>query len=184
MITIRENVYGEVDLENLQEQLNIARRESNDRFIIGCFSAASNITGVLSNVDTITSMLHNYGALSFWDYSAAAPYVALKVNPQENPSSWKDAVFFSGHKFLGAPQSPGVLIAKRVLFRNKLPSKIGGGTVFFVRNDSQSYLKETEFREEGGTPEILGAIKLALAVKFKNAIGCQFIQAKEEETIR
>lgn len=49
--------------------------------MIGCFSAASNITGILADVDTITVMLHKHGALAFWDYATAAPYVKIDMNP-------------------------------------------------------------------------------------------------------
>ena len=50
--------------------------------MIGCFCAASNITGVLNDDIIITAILHNHGALSFWDYATAAPYVDINVNPK------------------------------------------------------------------------------------------------------
>lgn len=31
---------------------------------------------------TITALLHKYGALSFWDYAAAAPYLKVDMNPK------------------------------------------------------------------------------------------------------
>ena len=55
-------------------------RNSN-RQLIGMFSAASNVTGLLVDVDDVTSILHEYGALSFWDYATAAPYVKVDMNP-------------------------------------------------------------------------------------------------------
>lgn len=48
---------------------------------IGCFSAASNVTGALVDTLKITKLLHLHGALSFWDYASAAPYVEVDVNP-------------------------------------------------------------------------------------------------------
>lgn len=39
--------------------------------MIGCFSAASCITGVLADDVATTLLLHQYGALSVWDYTAA-----------------------------------------------------------------------------------------------------------------
>ena len=30
----------------------------------------------------ITALLHSYGALAFWDYASAAPYVNIDVNPK------------------------------------------------------------------------------------------------------
>lgn len=47
----------------------------------GSFSAASNVTGVLEEVDRVTAVLHRAGALAMWDYATAAPYVRVDMNP-------------------------------------------------------------------------------------------------------
>ena len=41
-------------------------------------------------------------------------------------------MYFSTHKFVGGVQAPGILVAKKKLFRNAYPTTGGGGTVFFV----------------------------------------------------
>lgn len=51
---------------------------------------------------------------------------------QDKDLVYKDAIFFSMHKFVGGPESPGVLVAKKHMFQNSTPSLCGGGTVFFV----------------------------------------------------
>ncbi|CAN0558357.1 unnamed protein product, partial [Laminaria digitata] len=48
---------------------------------IGSFSAASNVTGGLEDVDKVTATLHRAGALALWDYATAAPYVRMDMNP-------------------------------------------------------------------------------------------------------
>lgn len=137
--------------------------------LIGTFTACSNITGRLNDDLLITALLHQFGALSFWDYATAAPYVNIDVNPKvgQDVSGMlaKDAVFFSGHKFVGGVQTPGVLIAKKRLlesFGDSCPNGAGGGSVFFVTNDDHRYLKNVELREEGGTPAIVETIRLGL----------------------
>lgn len=50
----------------------------------GSFSAASNVTGILEDVDRVTAVLHRGGALAFWDYATAAPYVRVNMNPTEH----------------------------------------------------------------------------------------------------
>jgi len=50
---------------------------------VGTFTAASNITGICLDVDEITALLHRYGALAFWDYATAAPYIHVDMNPTE-----------------------------------------------------------------------------------------------------
>ena len=51
------------------------------RQLIGCFAAASNISGIMTDTDTMTVLLHKYGALAFWDYATAAPYMPIDMNP-------------------------------------------------------------------------------------------------------
>lgn len=57
--------------------------------------------------------------------------------------SYKDALFFSVHKFVGGPQTPGILVAKKRLFEagETFPHQSGGGTVNFVRREHTSYFK-------------------------------------------
>lgn len=134
-----------------------------------------------TETDLITAILHKHGALAFWDFASCAPYVEIRMNSVGIPEASKDAVFFSGHKFIGGLQSPGVLIAKKFLFKNRTPLKSGGGTVFFVRPESHRFLKSIEVREEGGTPDVLGSIRLGLAFQLKIAVGCEKISERENE---
>ena len=75
VIRIEECSNGLLNLSQLEDELKIASKNSNSHQLIGCFSAASNITGTLNQDLAITSVLHRYGALAFWDYATAAPYV-------------------------------------------------------------------------------------------------------------
>ena len=61
-----------------------------------------------------------------------------------NGLCYKDAIYFSMHKFIGGVQTPGVLVAKKHVFRNPVPSIPGGGTVFFVSEEHARYLQEPE----------------------------------------
>lgn len=93
---------------------------------IGTFTAASNVSGLCVDTDAITGLLHRYGALSFWDYATAAPYISVDMNPVGgfgDASLEKDAIFISGHKFVGGPGTPGVLVVKRRLLKNEVRVK-------------------------------------------------------------
>ncbi|MCW4627773.1 aminotransferase class V-fold PLP-dependent enzyme [Marinomonas rhodophyticola] len=69
VIRIPESKDGGVCLISLEEQL----LANQNRRLIGSFSAASNVTGILCDQDAITALLHRYNALAFWDFAAAAP---------------------------------------------------------------------------------------------------------------
>lgn len=109
MIFVPETVAGLFDVEFLEKQLRVeaVKAKKKNKLLIGAFSVASNVTGIAVDDIKITKLLHKYGALSFWDYSAAASHVAIHMNPGETALTHKDAIYFSGHKFVGGPQTPG-----------------------------------------------------------------------------
>jgi selenocysteine lyase/cysteine desulfurase len=65
----------------------------------------SNVTGIHTDVDSFSTLVHSYNGLIFWDYATAAPYVKIDMNP--SATAYKDAIFISTHKFLGGPGTPG-----------------------------------------------------------------------------
>lgn len=181
VVTIHEDIDGHIDLIELESEL----AKYQDRpLLIGSFSAASNVTGITSDVHRITLKLHQYGALSFWDYAAAAPYVKIDVAPDGRPEFAMDAMFFSPHKFIGGPETPGVLVARRSLLTNTVPDVVGGGTVQYVNPDDHVYLSDVVHREEGGTPAIIEAIRAGLVLQLKSAVGSDVIRAHENDFVR
>jgi selenocysteine lyase/cysteine desulfurase len=181
VVTIDEDGDGLIDLEQLEAELI---KYADRPLKIGSFSAASNVTGIGSKTKETAVVLHRHGALSFWDFAAAGPYVQIQMGPQDGvEGSHKDAVFLSPHKFIGGPGTPGVLIAKRHLFRNKVPSQPGGGTVSYVNRDEHRYLDDPVHREEGGTPAILGAIRCGLVFQLKEAVGAPCIRERESHFV-
>jgi selenocysteine lyase/cysteine desulfurase len=177
VVRIDEDEDGHIDLGQLAREL-VAHADRPLR--IGSFSAASNVTGIISNTYEIAALLHEHGALSFWDFAAAAPYVDIDMAPAADPMAYKDAVFISPHKLIGGPGTPGVLVARRDLFRNRVPVVPGGGTVSFVNPNEHRFLTDVEHREEGGTPNIVGSIRAGLAFQLKQAVGTDRIRRLEE----
>jgi selenocysteine lyase/cysteine desulfurase len=195
VVVIHEDADGRIDQAELQERL----LEYADRPLrIGSFSAASNVTGLLTDTSGISRLLHRHGALSFWDFAAAGPYVDIAMNGAHHragdgdgagaspgdPLDYKDAVFLSPHKFVGGPGTPGVLLAKRALFHNRVPSRPGGGTVDFVTERYHRYLEDPEVREEGGTPAIVESIRAGLVFQLKEAVGTEVIHQRERAFTR
>jgi selenocysteine lyase/cysteine desulfurase len=173
VVEIEENADGLIDLRLLEEML----KQYADRPLkIGSFSAASNVTGIGSKTHEVAALLHSHGALSFWDFAAAAPYVKIDMSD-------KDAIFISPHKFIGGPGTPGVLVAKRHLFNNPVPTVPGGGTVMYVNPKDHRYVTDIEHREEGGTPAIIESIRAGLVFQLKEAVGYEIIRKREEDFI-
>ncbi len=189
VIEIPEDVDGLIDLTRLEAEL---LAHADRPLKIGSFSAASNVTGILSDTRAISVLLHRHGALSFWDFAAAAPYVDIEMAPRrpapdgstaDADLDTKDAVFISPHKLIGGPGTPGILVARRDLFRNRVPTVPGGGTVAYVNPSEHVYLDDVEHREEGGTPAIVESIRAGLVFQLKEAVGVAAIREREEAFI-
>ncbi len=183
VVVIDEDADGHIDIGQLEAELG---RYRGRPLRIGSFSAASNVTGIISDVAAISALLHRHGALSLWDFAAAAPYVGIAMGPRPDadPLAYKDAIFISPHKLIGGPGTPGVLVARRELFRNRVPVVPGGGTVAYVNALGHRYLTDPEHREEGGTPAIVESIRAGLVFQLKEAVGADLIQRREEAFIR
>ncbi|MEO8461988.1 MAG: aminotransferase class V-fold PLP-dependent enzyme [Chloroflexota bacterium] len=184
LVTIPEDADGQIDLAALERALVV---HADRPLKIGSFSAASNVTGIISDTRAISVLLHRHGARSFWDFGAAAPYVDVELAPHRpGPDAeldYKDAVFISPHKFIGGPGTPGVLAARRDLFTNRVPTAPGGGTVAYVNPSDHVYLSDPEHREEGGTPAIVESIRAGLVFQLKEAVGTAAIRELEESFI-
>ena len=174
VVTIREGADGRLDLDHLAEEL---RNRAGDRLRIGSFSAASNVTGIVTDVRATSDLLCRHGALSCWDYATAGPYLPIEM-------TGKHAVFLSPHKFVGGPGTPGVLVAKRALFCNRVPTVPGGGTVLFVTPDHHTYDPDPTVREEGGTPAIVESIRAGLVFALKEEVGADEIRRRERDLAR
>jgi selenocysteine lyase/cysteine desulfurase len=186
VLSVRESLDGGVDLLHLEELL---KKHSSTTLKIGTFSAASNVTGIISDTDGIAIMLHKHKALAFFDYAAGGPYLDINMNPlphgHDGWLAYKDAVFISPHKFVGGVSTPGVLVFKTDLDRRfgtgRPALHPGGGTVLYVTEHRHMYTDKLEEREEGGTPDIVGAMRCGLAFRLKEEVGPPTIMALEHE---
>jgi selenocysteine lyase/cysteine desulfurase len=128
--------------------------------------------------------MHEYGGYCFVDFAASAPYVKIDMHPADSMEKL-DAIFFSPHKFLGGPGSPGVLIFSKELYKNEIPDTPGGGTVKWTnRWGGYSYISDIEVKEDGGTPGFLQGIRAALAVSLKEEMDIEKIRLREKELIQ
>ena len=180
VVVIHEDADGHIDINDLQAQLE---KYASRPFKVGSFSAASNVTGIVTDCDSISELLHQYGAYAFWDYAAAGPYIDIDMNPSGKPLAYKDAVVLSPHKFIGGPSTPGILAIRRELAQNSVPQTVGGGTVAYVNEFEHVYLKDIEHREEAGTPAIVESIRAGLVFKLKHAVGVDNIRSYEHDFV-
>jgi len=178
VVRINEDANGLVDLVHLEQELK--KRKNHSALKIGSFSAASNVTGIITDTNAICKLIHKYGGVCFVDCATAGPYLEINLSTPDSP----DAVFLSPHKFVGGPGTPGILVAKKSLFTNAVPTIPGGGTVLFTSPTEQIYDGNIEAREEAGTPDIVGSIRAGLAFMVKKKVGEEVIHHIESAYAR
>ncbi|GGH31569.1 Selenocysteine lyase/Cysteine desulfurase [Cribrihabitans marinus] len=173
VIEIPEAPEGGPDLAALERTLD---EVSGADLVIGSFSAASNVTGIITDPDPVTRMLKRHGALAIWDYAGAGPYLPIDMGSGDVR---KDAIVVSPHKFPGGPGASGILVVNAAAVQTARPSWPGGGTVSFVSPWRHDYVDDLAAREEAGTPNVIGDIRAALAFLVKDAVGAEFIAERE-----
>ena len=183
IVRIGLDAEGGIDFEQLERA--VSDPAYADRRKIGAFSAASNVTGVRTDVPRLARLLHAYGAILCLDCAASAPYLRIDLNPAEGAEYAPDAVYFSPHKFIGGPGACGILAFKSALYRSDLPPTLpGGGTVTYVTPDSHDFLSDITARERAGTPGVLQMMRAALALKALAELGYEEIEAREQTALK
>ena len=159
---------GAVDLDALAEMLARHAGAASDGRVVGCFSATSNVTGIRTDVGAVAERLKRGRALAVFDWAPAAAHHPPRLHFAGGVSA--DALVFSGHKLPGGVGAPGVLVLRKELIRrDRAPAEPGGGTVFFASPHGHRFLSNRVEREQGGTPDVVGASRLALATATARA---------------
>jgi selenocysteine lyase/cysteine desulfurase len=179
MVEIPESADGGPDLDALDAVL---RDSAGIDCLICAFSAASNVTGIVTDVAAVTRKVKATGATMIWDYAGAGPYLPITMSPA--PDAEIDAIVVSPHKFIGGPGASGVMIVRRDAVKTTKPSWPGGGTVKVVSPTGHDYSDSLEAREEAGTPNVVGDVRAALAFIVKDAIGAEAMQRRNAELTR
>ncbi|MFY0638339.1 aminotransferase class V-fold PLP-dependent enzyme [Maricaulis maris] len=178
VVSIGLNPAGGIDMAALEAALTDPR--FNGWRKIGAFSAASNVTGVRTDIAGLAHCLHAHDAILCLDCAASAPYQRIDMHPELDPDASIDAVYFSPHKFLGGPGACGVLVFNERLYRRDLaPTQSAGGTVRYVWQDGHDFLEGIEARERAGTPGLPQLVRAALALQIQAEMGSEVISERE-----
>lgn len=148
------------------------------------FSAASNVTGVITDVKKLATLTHAYSGIIACDYAASGPYVPINMTASnDSADDHLDAIFLSPHKFIGGPDTSGVLVIRRDMCTNAVPGLAGGGTVSYVTAEDHHYVADPQRREEAGTPGIVQDIRTGLVFTLKSQVGAQHIAELESAIV-
>ncbi|HEV2218913.1 MAG TPA: aminotransferase class V-fold PLP-dependent enzyme, partial [Candidatus Dormibacteraeota bacterium] len=148
---------GQIDLEAIEHAL----KNSDEPIGLVAVCGASNVTGFVSPIHEVAELAHRFGALVSVDAAQLAPHHRIEVRPVGDPGHL-DFVSFSGHKMY-APYGAGVLVAPRDFFTGA-PEVMGGGAIQIVTWDDTVWADLPD-REEAGSPNVIGAVALGVAIE-------------------
>ncbi len=166
-----------LDLAKAEEFL----RKNAGRIKLLAITGASNVTGYLPPIYTLAELAHAAGAKILVDGAQLVPHRPITMYPASDPRHI-DFLAFSGHKIY-APFGSGVLIGPRSLFTHPPPSEVGGGTVKGIGPAGIIWSEPPEV-EEAGSPNVLGAVALAEAIRVIQSIGWPKLIAHENQLIQ
>lgn len=160
---------GGLDLEDFRKKLT-----NRTKFV--SIAHASNVLGVINPVQEIAQLAHEKGAIVVVDGAQSVPHMKIDVQTLD-----ADFFVFSGHKMAG-PTGIGVLYGKEHYLNQMSPVEFGGEMIDFVYEQSATW-KELPWKFEAGTPNMAGAIGLAAAIDYLEAIGMDAIERHEQDLI-
>lgn len=160
---------GGLDLEDFRKKLT-------DRTKFVSITHASNVLGVINPIQELAQLAHEKGAIMVVDGAQSVPHMKIDVQKLD-----ADFFVFSGHKMAG-PTGIGVLYGKEHYLNQMSPVEFGGEMIDFIYEQSATW-KELPWKFEAGTPNMAGAIGLAAAIDYLEAIGMDAIEHHEQDLI-
>ena len=154
---------GHIDLEAIEQAL----KTSDGKISLVAICGASNVTGFVSPIHEVAELAHRYGARVSVDAAQLAPHHRIDVRAADDPGHL-DFVSLSGHKMY-APYGAGVLVAPRDFFAGA-PEVMGGGAISIVTWDDTVWADLPD-REEAGSPNVIGAVALGVAIETLLELG-------------
>ena len=154
---------GHIDLDAIEHAL----KEGQGKISLVALCGASNVTGFVSPLHEVAELAHRYGARISVDAAQLAPHHRIDVRPAGDPGHL-DFVSLSGHKMY-APYGAGVLVAPRDFFSGA-PEVMGGGAIDIVTWDDTVWTDLPD-REEAGSPNVIGAVALGVAIETLLELG-------------
>lgn len=158
---------GTIDLDHLASLIDARTK-------VVAFGHVSNALGTIHPVTEIARLARarNAGALLVCDGAQAVPHLRTWVD-----TLGVDVYAFSGHK-MGGPMGIGGLVMRRALLESMSPYQFGGDMIEWVE-DRTSTWNVLPHKFEAGTPNVEGAVALAAACDYLDALGMDAVRAHE-----
>ncbi len=165
---------GRLDEEDFDRQLETY----GSRVALVTLTGASNVTGFVQPIHRLARKVHAVGGKILVDAAQLAPHRPIAMKADDDPEHL-DFVALSAHKMY-APFGTGALVGPKEIFLRSAPDCRGGGTVDTVTLDEVIWADVPE-REEAGSPNVIGAVAMAVAAQTLLSVGMETLAGHELE---
>ena len=166
---------GRVDYKSLENML----KKNKVKYV--AVTAASNVTGYVTDVHRVAKLAHKYGAKIIVDGAQIVVHRKFSMigeTPEENI----DFFVFSAHKMY-SPYGGGAVVGLFSELNQHMPTFYGGGIVTIVSDNEQGY-KDAPAKYEAGSPNYPGVVGLGKAIDILQEVGFDAISEHEQKLNR
>ena len=174
-------IYAEVDDKGrvIYDDIEKMLKKNKGKVKLVSVTAASNVTGYVTDVHRVAKLAHQYGAMIVVDGAQIVAHRAFSMMGDINDKTDDiDFIAFSAHKMY-SPYGGGAVVGLSDVLNKHLPTFYGGGTVKLVGDDWEIY-KEAPATYEAGSPNYPGVVGLGKAIDVISDVGFDDIQAHEK----
>ena len=169
LVVVPINDAGELEFDAYLKLLS-------DKTRLVAITHVSNALGTINPVQAIIEAAHSRNIPVLLDGAQAAPHASVDVQALD-----VDFYAISSHKIYG-PTGVGVLYGRKELLEKMRPYQGGGDMIRSVTFERSTYAA-IPARFEAGTPNIVGAVGLGVALDYVSAIGMEQIADYEHELL-
>ena len=170
-------IYAEVDEDGriIYDDIEKLLNENDVDYVT--VTAASNVTGYVTDVHKVAKMAHEHGAKIIVDGAQIVAHRSFSMmgdTPEENI----DFIVFSAHKMY-SPYGGGAIVGLTDVLNEHMPEFYGGGTIRVVGDEWVEY-KDAPASYEAGSPNYPGVVGLGKAIDVLQEVGFDNIEAHEK----
>lgn len=176
VVHVRALPDGRLDEDDFDRQL----AAHAGRVALVAVTGASNVSGFIQPIHRLARKAHAVGARILVDAAQLAPHRRVDMRADDDPEHL-DFVVLSAHKMY-APYGTGALVGPKEIFLHEAPEYRGGGTVDVVTLD-EVYWAGVPDREEAGSPNVVGAVAMAVAARTLMEVGMDAVADHEAHLV-
>lgn len=171
-------IYAEVDDQGRVIYDEIEKQLQNNKVKFVSVTAASNVTGYVTDVHRVAKLAHKYGAKIIVDGAQIVAHRKFSMLGEDGPDDDIDFFVFSAHKMY-SPYGGGAVVGLTDDLMGHMPKFYGGGTIRIVGDDWVEYADPPK-SYEAGSPNYPGVVGLGKAIDILEEIGFDNIEAHEK----